>query len=184
MARLKDRLDRSQGGGNLVLPDGHRVFGLDQVKPADDLAGGQGADHVKLALRRIEVRTARGEDRLGFGDRTFGLDRPGLTCRNQAGKLGPARAVQRLLDRDLAGGHAAVAWRGAANLDLCPEPCHVSICGGAAQRGVVAALRANEHLRNGINVYRGRITRPEVARALGLDWTEASVALEADSARD
>jgi alanine dehydrogenase len=52
-----------------------------------------------------------------------------------------------------------------------------------AQRGVVEALRANRHLLNGLNVYRGRITRPEVAAALGTDWAEASIALGADGAR-
>ncbi|MBS0336449.1 MAG: alanine dehydrogenase [Proteobacteria bacterium] len=46
-----------------------------------------------------------------------------------------------------------------------------------AQRGIVGALRANAHLLNGLNVYRGRITRPEVAAALGTGWTEGSTAL-------
>jgi alanine dehydrogenase len=52
-----------------------------------------------------------------------------------------------------------------------------------AQRGVVEALRANEHLLNGLNVYRGRITRPEVAAALGTDWTKGAIALGEDTAR-
>jgi alanine dehydrogenase len=52
-----------------------------------------------------------------------------------------------------------------------------------AQRGVVEALRANEHLLNGLNVYRGRITRPEVAAALGTDWTKGAIALGESTAR-
>ena len=48
-----------------------------------------------------------------------------------------------------------------------------------ALRGVDAALRENPHLRNGLTVYRGRITRPEVATALGLGWVDAAEALQA-----
>jgi len=36
-----------------------------------------------------------------------------------------------------------------------------------ADRGIAQALAANAHLRNGLNVCRGAITRPEVAAALG-----------------
>jgi len=37
-----------------------------------------------------------------------------------------------------------------------------------ASKGVRGALRENPHLRNGLNVYSGKITHPAVARALGL----------------
>ncbi len=40
-----------------------------------------------------------------------------------------------------------------------------------ANQGVEAALRADPHLRNGLNVYRGKITEPAVAEALGLAFT-------------
>ena len=46
-----------------------------------------------------------------------------------------------------------------------------------AGRGVVEALLANEHLRNGLNVCRGAVTRPEVAQALGYPFTEPLRAL-------
>ena len=47
-----------------------------------------------------------------------------------------------------------------------------------AERGVVEALRANPHLRNGLNVCRGRITRKEVADALGHPYVDALQALD------
>ncbi len=47
-----------------------------------------------------------------------------------------------------------------------------------AQYGIVEALRLNAHLRNGLTVCRGRLTRPEVALALGLPWSDASDALD------
>jgi len=53
-----------------------------------------------------------------------------------------------------------------------------------AQRGVVAALRANRHLLNGLSVCRGRITQPEVAQALGLEWSEGSLALDGEFTPD
>jgi alanine dehydrogenase len=46
-----------------------------------------------------------------------------------------------------------------------------------AGRGIVAALRADPHLRNGLNVYRGVLTRREIAGALGHPWLEAGEAL-------
>ncbi|MGH8699790.1 MAG: alanine dehydrogenase, partial [Burkholderiales bacterium] len=48
-----------------------------------------------------------------------------------------------------------------------------------ADRGVVEALKQNEHLRNGLNVCRGTVTRPEVADALGYPYTEPLRALSA-----
>jgi alanine dehydrogenase len=46
-----------------------------------------------------------------------------------------------------------------------------------ADRGVEQALRTNEHLRNGLNVCRGKVTRREVAAALGYAYTEPLRAL-------
>ena len=48
-----------------------------------------------------------------------------------------------------------------------------------ADRGIARALRENEHLRNGLNVYRGAVTRREVAEAVGLPHVEALQALSA-----
>lgn len=47
-----------------------------------------------------------------------------------------------------------------------------------AHKGVQAALSENKHLRNGLNVCKGKVTRPEVAKDLGLPYTEAEVALK------
>ena len=46
-----------------------------------------------------------------------------------------------------------------------------------AEHGTVA-LRANEFLRNGLNVCRGKVTRPEVAAARGYDYVEPLKALD------
>ncbi|OGA25191.1 MAG: alanine dehydrogenase [Betaproteobacteria bacterium RIFCSPLOWO2_02_FULL_67_26] len=46
-----------------------------------------------------------------------------------------------------------------------------------AGRGVVEALKQNEHLRNGLNVCRGAVTRREVAAARGYPYTGAVQAL-------
>jgi alanine dehydrogenase len=46
-----------------------------------------------------------------------------------------------------------------------------------ADRGVVPALKGNEHLRNGLNVCRGAITRREVAEALGYPYVDPLQAL-------
>lgn len=48
-----------------------------------------------------------------------------------------------------------------------------------ADRGITQALRENEHLRNGLNVCRGVVTRREVAEARGYAHTEPLQALGA-----
>jgi alanine dehydrogenase len=48
-----------------------------------------------------------------------------------------------------------------------------------AQKGVVPALLADPHLRAGLNVCRGHVTRREVAEAQGLSWASAEEALRA-----
>ena len=47
-----------------------------------------------------------------------------------------------------------------------------------ASKGTEAALAENPHLRNGLNVYRGKLTRPEVAEAQGFEAVSAETALE------
>ena len=46
-----------------------------------------------------------------------------------------------------------------------------------AQRGVLEALRGSAALRDGLNICRGKVTRREVAGALGYAWTEPLQAL-------
>ena len=48
-----------------------------------------------------------------------------------------------------------------------------------ADRGIAQALRENEHLRNGLNVWRGVVTRREVAEARGYVYTEPLQAIGA-----
>lgn len=42
-----------------------------------------------------------------------------------------------------------------------------------ANKGVKQALREDPHLLNGLNVYKGKITHPAVAKSLGLDYVPA-----------
>jgi len=46
-----------------------------------------------------------------------------------------------------------------------------------ANAGIDDALRADPHLRDGLNVYRGAVTRPEVAQALGYPCADAGTLL-------
>jgi alanine dehydrogenase len=48
-----------------------------------------------------------------------------------------------------------------------------------ADKGAKAAMLADLHLRNGLNVHRGKITHPAVAEALKLDYLPADRALAA-----
>lgn len=47
-----------------------------------------------------------------------------------------------------------------------------------ANKGARRAMTENKHLCNGLNVCKGMVTRPEVAKDLGLPYTEALVALQ------
>lgn len=47
-----------------------------------------------------------------------------------------------------------------------------------ANKGARAALAEDPHLRNGLNVCRGKLTHPEVAEDLGLEYTPGESALE------
>ena len=53
------------------------------------------------------------------------------------------------------------------------------ILGNLPARGVHNALTENKHLLNGLNIYKGMLTRPEVAADLGLEFTEAEEAIKA-----
>jgi alanine dehydrogenase len=50
-----------------------------------------------------------------------------------------------------------------------------------ADKGYQAAMQADVHLREGLNVHRGRVTYKAVADALGYDYLPANRALEARS---
>jgi alanine dehydrogenase len=46
-----------------------------------------------------------------------------------------------------------------------------------ADKGPERALRNDHHLKNGLNIYRGRVTCQEVARSLGVDYVPADTFL-------
>jgi alanine dehydrogenase len=46
-----------------------------------------------------------------------------------------------------------------------------------ADKGVLTALGDDPNLRNGLNVFQGEITHPEVAKALGIPETHVEQAL-------
>ncbi|WP_219836470.1 alanine dehydrogenase [Paenibacillus sp. R14(2021)] len=50
-----------------------------------------------------------------------------------------------------------------------------------ANKGMVEAVRGNESLRKGVNTYKGRITHPQVAEAVGLPYTEIAQLLDSVS---
>ncbi|MDS4022859.1 MAG: alanine dehydrogenase, partial [Candidatus Competibacter sp.] len=52
-------------------------------------------------------------------------------------------------------------------------PCVLQL----ADRGTIAALRDDPHLRAGLNVHRGRVTYRAVAEALGYDYLPPEAAL-------
>ena len=47
-----------------------------------------------------------------------------------------------------------------------------------ADKGPETAMAEDPHLRDGLNVYKGRITHPAVAEALGVEAVDASVLLK------
>ncbi len=49
-----------------------------------------------------------------------------------------------------------------------------------ADKGYRKALLENTHLRNGLNVFKGRVTNEPVAKALGFDYISPKTVLEAD----
>ncbi|MFA9475989.1 MAG: alanine dehydrogenase, partial [Filomicrobium sp.] len=48
-----------------------------------------------------------------------------------------------------------------------------------ADLGVVAALRADPHLRDGLNIFEGTVTHRAVAEALEMPWHDAATAIGA-----
>ena len=54
-------------------------------------------------------------------------------------------------------------------LNLATLPCIRTL----ADEGIEAALQEDSHLRNGLNVYRGKLTRPEIGKDLGIEATAA-----------
>ena len=85
----------------------------------------------------------------------------------------PVFAVDGILHYCVANMPGAVPRTSTYALNRATLP-YVEALAGA---GIAAALRKDEGLRNGLNVHRGAVTRPEVADALGLGYVEAGRAL-------
>ncbi|HET9384875.1 MAG TPA: alanine dehydrogenase, partial [Gemmatimonadales bacterium] len=85
----------------------------------------------------------------------------------------PVYVVDGILHYCVANMPGAVPRTSACALNHATLPFVIEL----ADRGIARALRENEHLRNGLNVYRGAVTRREVAEAVGLPHVEALQAL-------
>ncbi len=85
----------------------------------------------------------------------------------------PVYAVDGILHYCVANMPGAVPRTSAYALNRVTLPYVEALAG----KGIAAAMREDDGLRNGLNVHRGAVTRPEVAAALGLGYVEASRAL-------
>jgi alanine dehydrogenase len=87
----------------------------------------------------------------------------------------PAYRVDGVIHYCVANMPAAVSRTSAFALNNVTLPYVMAI----ADRGVTEALSADRHLMNGLNVHRGRVTHGQVARSLGVAFTEPGIALAA-----
>lgn len=85
----------------------------------------------------------------------------------------PIYVVDGIVHYCVANMPAAVARTSTQSLENATLPYTLAL----ANKGYRVALRENEHFRNGLNVYQGKITHPAVAEALKLPHTPANVAL-------
>ncbi len=85
----------------------------------------------------------------------------------------PVFAVDGILHYCVANMPGAVPRTSAYALNRATLPYVEALAG----KGIAAALREDAGLRDGLNVHRGAVTRPEVAAALGLPHREAGRAL-------
>jgi alanine dehydrogenase len=82
-------------------------------------------------------------------------------------------AVDGILHYCVANMPGAVPRTSTYALNYATLPFVVELAG----RGVVEALRLNKSLRDGLNICRGAVTNPEVARALGYEYVNPMRAL-------
>jgi len=87
----------------------------------------------------------------------------------------PVYAVDGILHYCVANMPGAVPRTATYALNYATHPFVMEL----AERGVLVALAANAHLRNGLNVCRGAVTRREVAEALGYRYVDPLAAVEA-----
>jgi alanine dehydrogenase len=85
----------------------------------------------------------------------------------------PVYAVDGILHYCVANMPGAVPRTSTYALNRATLPFVVEI----AERGAIEALRGNPHLRDGLSVCRGAVTRREVAEASGYEWTDPLPAL-------
>lgn len=87
----------------------------------------------------------------------------------------PTYIIDEVVHYCVANMPGAVARTSAAALNNATLPFILAL----ADRGPVAAMQANQHLRNGLNVYQGRITNEFVAEAHSMDYVPAETLLTA-----
>lgn len=85
----------------------------------------------------------------------------------------PTYVVDGIVHYCVANMPGAVARTSTFALTNATLPCVLQL----ADRGTIAALRDDPHLRAGLNVHRGRITHPAVATALGYEYHPAEAVL-------
>jgi alanine dehydrogenase len=86
----------------------------------------------------------------------------------------PVYTVEGIIHYCVANMPGAVPRTSTYALDHAALPFVMELAG----RGVVEALRADRHLRDGLNVCRGAVTNNKVAEALGFEYTDPMRALE------
>ncbi len=85
----------------------------------------------------------------------------------------PTYTVDGVVHYCVANMPGAVARTSAAALNNATLPYVLELAG----LGVNQALAANHHLRNGLNIYRGKVTNESVSAAHGLDFTDPTALL-------
>jgi alanine dehydrogenase len=85
----------------------------------------------------------------------------------------PTYVVDDVVHYCVANMPGAVARTSAYALNNATLPFTVEL----AEHGAEEAMRRNPHLRQGLNIYQGKLTQPEVARGLRVDFTEMDALL-------
>jgi len=144
----------------------------DALRGADAVIGGA---LVPGALTpRLVTRAALGEMRPGAVLVDVSIDQGGcFETSRPTTHADPIYVVDGILHYCVANMPGAVPRTSTYALNRATLPFVSALAG----RGIVAALQANPQLRDGLNVYRGVLTRPEIADALGRRYVEAGAAL-------
>jgi alanine dehydrogenase len=134
-----------------------------------------GAALVPGALApKLVTRAALGEMRPGAVLVDVSIDQGGcFETSHPTTHADPVYAVDGIVHYCVANMPGAVPRTSTYALNRATLPFVAALAG----RGIVPALQADAHLLGGLNVYRGVLTRREIADALGLPWVEAREAM-------